>query len=103
MRVSVTIRDAQPGDSDGCARAWRDAGRYIIELNPAVGRIPDAQGLVEWFEQWLAQGRESNQVFLVAEDDGRVVGFIDATIEPPSTDARWQIQRDLGAPRLVIG
>jgi GNAT superfamily N-acetyltransferase len=104
MKARVTIRDAQPGDGEGCARAWSDAGRYIHELNPDVGRVPDAQGLVEWFEQALAQGRESNEVLLVAESsDGRVLGFIDATIEPPSPDARWQIQRDLGASRLVIG
>jgi GNAT superfamily N-acetyltransferase len=104
LNAGLSIRDAQPGDGDGCARAWSDAGRYIRELNPDVGRVPDAQGLVEWFEEALAQGRESNQVLLVAEDnDGRVVGFIDAAIKPPSPDARWQIQRDLGAPRLVIG
>jgi GNAT superfamily N-acetyltransferase len=60
-------------------------------------------GLAEWFEQWLAQDREPNQIFLVAENDSRVVGFIDATVEPPSADARWQVQRDLGVARLVIG
>jgi GNAT superfamily N-acetyltransferase len=75
----------------------------VYELNPDVGHIPDAHGLVGWFEQWLAQDRGSNQIFLVAEGNGRVVGFIDAIVEPPSTDARWQIQRDLGVLRLVIG
>ena len=103
MSAELTIRDAQPGDGEGCARAWSDAGRYINDLNPDVGRIPDPAGLVEWFEQSLAQDREPDQIFLVAEVSGDVVGFIDAAVEPPSADARWQIQRDLGRYRLIIG
>jgi GNAT superfamily N-acetyltransferase len=103
MRASVTIRDARPGDGDGCARAWSDAGRCIRELNPDVGRVPDARGLVEWFEQSLAKDRGPREIWLVADIDGQVAGFIEATVEPPSVDARWQIQRDLAISRLTIG
>lgn len=103
MRESVTIREAQPGDGAGCARAWSDAGRYVSELSPDVSRVPDAQGLVEWFERLLAQDREPSEVWLVAEADGRVVGFVQASVEPARADGRWQIQRDLAAPRLAVG
>lgn len=41
-------------------------------------------------------------MWLVAEDNGQVVGFIEAVVTQPSPDAHWQTQRDLGRTRLVI-
>lgn len=100
--AAVTVRAARQGDGVGCARAWVDAGRHVHDIDPAVGRVPDSDGLAEWFEGTLAEDRPENEECLVAEVDGRVVGFVSATVEPARADARWQIQRDLGAPRLVI-
>jgi GNAT superfamily N-acetyltransferase len=96
------VRQIQPGDGDGCARAWRDAGRYYAALVPEVIHEPDAEGLVEWFEQAIADERDDDALWLVAEDDGQVVGMIEATVERARPDGRWQLQRDLSRVRLLI-
>ena len=75
----------------------------MLELDPEVGQVPDADGLTGWFEQSLAESRPSGALWLVAERDGQVAGFVQGMIEPPRADARWQLQRDLAGHRLVIG
>ena len=102
MRSRVIVRAARSGDGAGCAQAWSDAGRYIQELDPEAGRIPDTDGLADWFERSLAGDHAVGAVWLVAERDGRVLGFVSARVEPPMADARWQLQRDLASQRLVI-
>ena len=98
----VTVRETCRGDGVGCARAWLDAGRHVHEIDPAVGRVPDADGLAEWFERTITEDRADDERCLVAEADGQVVGFVAATVEAARTDAPWQIQRDLATRRLLI-
>jgi GNAT superfamily N-acetyltransferase len=98
----VVVRAARSGDGAGCARAWSDAGRHLQELDPNVGRVPDSDGLADWFERSLADDRPAGALWLVAEHDGRAVGFVSARVEPPMADARWQLQRDLASRPLVI-
>jgi GNAT superfamily N-acetyltransferase len=73
------------------------------ELDPDVGQVPDADGLEDWFEQSLAEPRPAGGLWLVAEHEGQVAGFVQGTVEPPRADARWQLQRDLARHRLIIG
>lgn len=100
--ASLTIREIWPGDGEGCARAWQDAGRYYATLVPEVIHEPQAEGLAEWFEQAIAQPRRKDELWLAAEHDGQVIGMIEAVIHQPSPDACWQLQRDLARPRLAI-
>jgi GNAT superfamily N-acetyltransferase len=96
------IRDIRPGDGDGCARAWLDAGRLYAELDPEVIQVPDADGLAEWFENAIREPRTDDERWLVAEEDGRTVGMIEARIVRPVPDAHRQLQRDLARTRLVV-
>jgi GNAT superfamily N-acetyltransferase len=98
----VTVREIRPGDGEGCAQAWRDAGRHYAEIIPEVIQEPDFEGLVDWFEQGIAETRGKDTLWLVAEDNGHVIGVIEAAIAQPAPDARWQLQRDLSRVRLVI-
>ncbi|MCO5998523.1 GNAT family N-acetyltransferase [Actinoallomurus rhizosphaericola] len=98
----VMVRKVRPGDGEGCARAWRDAGRHYAAIVPEVVQEPDPEGLVEWFEQSIGRSQGDDTVCLVAEDDGRVIGVIEAAVIRPAPDARWQLQRDLSRVRLVI-
>ncbi|MEV5750180.1 GNAT family N-acetyltransferase [Actinoallomurus sp. NPDC052308] len=98
----LIVREIRPGDGEGCARAWQDAGRHYAAIVPEVVQEPDPEGLVEWFEQAIGEPREEDTAWLVAEDDGQVVGLIEAAVIRPAPDARWQIQRDLSRVRLVI-
>jgi GNAT superfamily N-acetyltransferase len=99
---SVQVRTVRAGDGRGCARAWSDAGRYLQEIDPAVGRIPAQAGLVERFEGYCASPRPPEELWLVAERDAEVVGFVQAVVALPSEDAEWQLQRDMASCRLVI-
>jgi len=96
------VREIRRGDGEGCAQAWRDAGRYYAALVPDVIKEPDADGLVEWFERGIADGRDEDTLWLVAEDAARVVGFIGAAVARPDPEAGWQLQRDQSRVRLVI-
>lgn len=98
----ILIRQIRPGDGEGCARAWTDAGLYYASLVPDVIRAPDTDGLVEWFETDIAARRDDTVFWTVAEKDGQVAGFIEAAIEHARPDSRWQLQRDLSRTRLLI-
>ena len=99
----IIVRAARPGDGAGCAEVWADAGRHLQELDPELGREPDSDGLAGWFEQQLAEDRPDSALWLVAIRDGQLTGFVSGAVEPPPATARWQLQRDLAAPRLVVG
>ena len=102
MNSGIAIREARAGDGAGCARAWSDAGRYITTIDPAIGQIPEPAGLVEWFEAACAGARAPGELWLVAERDGEIAGFVQAVMEPPAANLHWQLQRDLASTRLII-
>ncbi|MDN3356772.1 hypothetical protein [Actinomadura sp. DC4] len=74
------IRGVRPGDGEGCARAWPDAGRHYAATDPEVVRIPDADGLAEWFEEAVREPCTADTRWLVAEEDGVPAGMIEARI-----------------------
>jgi GNAT superfamily N-acetyltransferase len=39
---------------------------------------------------------------LVADVDGEIAGYLEATVQPPLRTAKWQSQRDLAHTRLAI-
>jgi len=99
----ATIRPAGPGDGPGCARVWTDAGRNFTGIDPQTLKLPEPDGLTGWFEEALARPRPPESLWLVAESGGEIAGFVSGTVEPPRDDAHWQLQRDLGRARLVVG
>jgi GNAT superfamily N-acetyltransferase len=99
--VNPVIRDIRPGDGEGCARVWLDAGRYYAALVPEVIQVPDADGLADWLEEAIAEERDG--LWQVADQPGEgVVGMVEAAVVPPSPDAHRQLQRDLSRTRLVV-
>ena len=100
---ATTVRAAGPGDGAGCAVVWADAGRHLAGLDPELGHEPEAGGLAAWFEEQLAEERPASALWLVAIRDGQIAGFVSGAVEPPLASACWQLQRDLAAPRLVVG
>ena len=101
--MRMTIRDVRPGDGDGCARAWTDAGRYYAALVPEVIRVPEEDGLAEWFEAAVGAGRTADELWRVADVPPHgVAGVVEAAIARPAPDAHRQLQRDLSRTRLVV-
>jgi GNAT superfamily N-acetyltransferase len=95
------IRAARPGDGKDIARNGLESARYYRDLAPEDFRLPNREELAEWVDSWLPANGES-EIALVAEIDGQVVGYLEARLEPPMEDARFQSNPDLGETRLFI-
>lgn len=98
----VAIREARAEDAVGIARLSRENSRYYVELAPELFQLPDDEGFVEFIES-DSEWRESRDTLaLVAEVDGDVAGYLEASLQRPNETARWQSQRDLSDIRLHI-
>lgn len=79
-----------------------DAGRYYADLDAERFQIPQLEGLAESFDEDLAKPVPEEATSLVAELEGRVVGWIYARLEAPAENAAYQLLTELGQTRLVI-
>ena len=101
-QTNIRIRVPQAGDGDGLARTWLDAANYYVKLNSELFQMPDVNGLAQWCEDWTVPSTSENSFLSVAEHDSQVIGFISATIHPPTKDAHRQWVRDVSVTRLMI-
>ena len=92
------IRPARPGDGAGLAALHVAEGKDYLELDPTRFRVPDEDGLAEWLDRDLASSGESSICF-VAEEDGRIVGQVEARLLPPMDSARYHVIASLGQVR----
>jgi GNAT superfamily N-acetyltransferase len=99
--MSLNVRPARRGDGAGIADVWLSAAAYYADLDPAHFQLPRADGLAEEWEGQLGQDREDS-LRLVAEVDGRVVGWLSARIELPEENAAVQLTREHGWTRLAV-
>jgi GNAT superfamily N-acetyltransferase len=100
--VVVTIREARDDDAAGIARLGQENSAYHAELAPEHFRLPDEEGLVEFIENDREWREAPDTLALVAEDDGVVAGYLEASLQRPDETARHQGQRDLSEIRLFI-
>ena len=84
------------------ARIWVDVCRYYAEMDPEAFQVPKEDGLVEWFVGFLGEPSLADELSLVAEIDGEVVGSIEAKLIEPMEGAERQLLRELGDKRLSI-
>jgi GNAT superfamily N-acetyltransferase len=92
--VAVEVRAARLGDGAGLARVWLDNARYYVGLFPEDFRIPDEDGLDQWFETSLARAPSSSEQHLVAVVDGSVVAFASARLIDPDEHGARQMLAD---------
>jgi GNAT superfamily N-acetyltransferase len=100
--MDVIVRSARPGDGADLARGWLDGCRYYAALDPGRFQVPEDAGLAEWFEELLARPASEDQIWLVAEVDGVVVGNVAAELHRPVDTAARQLLRFLGETRLFV-
>jgi GNAT superfamily N-acetyltransferase len=98
----VLIREPRAGDGAGLARTWIDAGRYYAQLDATLFQVPVADGLATSLEAWALTPTEAATFMRVAEQDGHLVGFIHAAIQPPLPEGAQQFIRDTTLTRLMI-
>jgi hypothetical protein len=100
MMAGVVIREARRTDAPALVRAWRDAGRFAVETDATAFQVPVEEGLAEFFVSSI-EAMGDDETVLVAERDGEVLGFVSGVCWTEG-EARWQIQRELAARRLLI-
>ncbi len=61
--MELVIREPKPGDGEGLARAWMDAGRYYAELSLEDFQVPQSDGLAASFEEDLAKPRTDDETW----------------------------------------
>jgi GNAT superfamily N-acetyltransferase len=99
---AVVVRRFKPGDGLGISRISLENGAYYERIAPEYFKQPDRDGLIELIEEDSEWRASENNLALVAEVDGEVAGYLEASIQAPMETARWQSQRDLGHTRLFI-
>jgi GNAT superfamily N-acetyltransferase len=97
----ISLRSPGKADALSLARIWVENCRYYAEMDPDSFQVPNEDGLIEWFESFFDNARE-DQLSLVAEVDGEVVGSIEARLLRPVEDANRQMLRELGENRLSV-
>ena len=100
--MNVVVREYRDGDAAGIVQISRDNARYYAALAPDYFKIPDDEGFIELVEKDGEWRDAPENLALVAEVDGRVAGYLEASVRPPLETARWQAQRDLAHARLAI-
>jgi GNAT superfamily N-acetyltransferase len=93
--MAVVIRAAFPDDAPRLAEAWIEFGRYYAALEPTLFQVPDEDGLEGWIRTALDGPPDEDRVWLVADVDGKVQGYVQAEITRPGSDARWELLADL--------
>ena len=99
----IVIRDARADDAPGIARIGQEMGEDHARLAPELYRVPDEAAAVELIagdEEWRSL---PTSLALVADADGEIAGYLEATLQEPVESAAAQGQRDVGKTRLYIG
>jgi GNAT superfamily N-acetyltransferase len=98
----VVVRRFQQGDGLGISRISLENGAYYARIAPEHFKQPDEEGLAELVEGDSDWREDESNLALVAEVDGEVAGYLEASLQEPMETARWQSQRDLSSTRLFI-
>lgn len=102
MDSSTVLRDRRDEDADDIARLSIESSAYYSKIAPDLFSPVQENGLAEWIASdsgWLSQ---PTSFALVAEIDGKVAGYLEASIQEPTDAARFSGSRDLRERRLYI-
>jgi GNAT superfamily N-acetyltransferase len=91
----LSIRDATPEDAASLATAWREFAEYYVDIDPAQFQIPKEAGVAAWIRARIEREQGGNAIWLIAERNGRMVGYVQAQVSQPSDDADRQIMREV--------
>ena len=100
--MALIVRTARAEDAQGIARIGLQNGAYHARIGPELYHVPEEKGLAEFIardEEWRSL---PTSLALVADADGEIAGYLEASLQEPVESARWQGQRDLSKTRLFI-
>jgi GNAT superfamily N-acetyltransferase len=99
--MPLSLRPARPGDEHGLVALHEELGDYYAELAPQHFRRPDVDGLAAELAAELREPR-ADELVLVAEADGQIVGALRASLVRPPADAAREVVRDVASVRVRI-
>jgi GNAT superfamily N-acetyltransferase len=99
--VPLSLRVAGPGDGAALAALHEEMGTYYAGLASRHFRRPDVDGLASDLDRELRESSE-DELVLVAEAGGQIVGALWAALFQPAGDAERQIERDVAQRRVRI-
>jgi GNAT superfamily N-acetyltransferase len=99
----VRLRPPRAGDGGDLAACWIEFGEEYARLDPGIFQVPRAEGLAAWIEQTWLRPRAEDELMLVAERAGAVVGCVIAALRRPGADAAWQVTREPAVVHLWVG
>jgi ribosomal protein S18 acetylase RimI-like enzyme len=99
MTPAFVIRRARPGDGEGLTALHLDTAASLRRLDPSRFKVPDADGMAEWIDADLATAGTDWNCFVAVEEDGRIVGQVEAKLHAPLDSAGFQTMVDLGDVR----
>jgi hypothetical protein len=102
MTGEVIIHSVGTEDAPALAAAWIDFGRAYAEIEPQHFREPAFEGLAGWFERSMAEWDDDDALWLVAERDERLVGFIQARVWAPADDAERHLMTEMSESLLKV-
>jgi ribosomal protein S18 acetylase RimI-like enzyme len=100
--ATVTVRGARAEDAAGIARIGQENGEYYARLAPELYRVPEEEAAIELIandDEWRSL---PTSLALVADAEGQIAGYLEATLQEPIESASAQGQRDVGKTRLFI-
>jgi GNAT superfamily N-acetyltransferase len=101
--MKIRLRKVRADDAPDLAQAWRDQADVYAALDGEAFTVPDGDGLGSWLVDSLReQADPDRRLVLVADVDGRAVGFVVAAVVAPHPEPDRQMQRDLREPRVGI-
>jgi GNAT superfamily N-acetyltransferase len=100
--TELVVRHASDVDAPGIVALACNAARFYVAMDPDLFRIPDEEGFVDFLERDRSWHVSPNSLALVADMEGRVVGYLEASLIEPSESARYQGEADASRVRLFI-
>jgi len=98
--MSYTIRRAKEADYEAICSLQRELKQTHYEAIPDTYHKPLLHGMKRgWFISIL---EDKEELFLVAEDKGTIIGFVDATIEDEEKDRTYRKYRRLSIDEICI-
>src|ERR1700689_5245404 len=99
--MTAAVRIARPGDGAAILRVWLETAAYHAELDHEHFKMPVTDDFAERTDEVF--DRSGDDVLnLVAEMDGRVVGWLSARVARPDPDAAAQFVREHDWTRLLV-
>jgi len=82
--ASARIRPATPEDAEAIARVYTESAEHHALIDPERNHVPDRAAIAERYRSGQQHPEDSDEtITLVAEDDGQVLGFLDARLLRP--------------------